>query len=110
LMSNVNQALHLLQRIRDLGVSISIDDFGTGYSSLAYLRRLPLDTLKIDRSFLLELPNADADRQIVQAIVGMAHTLNLKVVAEGVEHGTQLALLRELDCDFIQGYLLSKPL
>ncbi|WP_052081032.1 bifunctional diguanylate cyclase/phosphodiesterase [Pseudomonas sp. ML96] len=110
LMSNVNQALSLLQRIRDLGVSISIDDFGTGYSSLAYLKRLPLDTLKVDRSFMLELPEANADRQIVQAIVGMAHTLNLKVVAEGVENAAQLAFLRELNCDFIQGYLLSKPI
>ena len=110
LMRNVNQALSLLQRIRDLGVSISIDDFGTGYSSLAYLRRLPLDTLKIDRSFLLELPQDNADRQIVQAIVGMAHTLNLKVVAEGVENPEQLELMRQLGCDYIQGYLLSKPL
>jgi EAL domain-containing protein (putative c-di-GMP-specific phosphodiesterase class I) len=110
LMSNVNQALTLLQRIRDLGVGISIDDFGTGYSSLAYLKRLPLDTLKVDRSFMLELPSANADRQIVQAIVGMAHTLNLQVVAEGVENAEQLAFLRQLGCDYIQGYLLSKPL
>ena len=110
LMSNVNQALTLLQRIRDLGVGISIDDFGTGYSSLAYLKRLPLDTLKVDRSFMLELPGANADRQIVQAIVGMAHTLNLQVVAEGVENAEQLAFLRQLGCDYIQGYLLSKPL
>jgi len=110
LMSNVNQALSLLQRIRDLGVSISIDDFGTGYSSLAYLKRLPLDTLKIDRSFMLDLPEANADRQIVQAIIGMAHTLNLRVVAEGVENPAQLEFLRQQGCDFIQGYLFSKPL
>jgi diguanylate cyclase len=110
LMSNVNQALSLLQRIRELGVGISIDDFGTGYSSLAYLKRLPLDTLKIDRSFMLDLPAVNADRQIVQAIVGMAHTLNLQVVAEGVENAEQLGFLRELGCDFIQGYLLSRPL
>ena len=110
LMSNVNQALNLLQRIRTLGVSISIDDFGTGYSSLAYLKRLPLDTLKIDRSFMLDLPGSNADRQIIQAIVGMAHPLHLKVVAEGVETREQLDLLRQLGCDFIQGFLLSKPL
>lgn len=110
LMSNVTQALGLLQRIRQLGVAISIDDFGTGYSSLAYLKRLPLDTLKIDRSFMLELPNSHTDRQIVQAIIGMARPLNLQVVAEGVESAAQLELLRQLRCDFIQGYLLSKPL
>ena len=110
LMSNVNQALNLLQRIRSLGVSVSIDDFGTGYSSLAYLKRLPLDTLKIDRSFMLDLSSSNADRQIIQAIIGMAHPLNLKVVAEGVETQEQLDLLRQLGCDFIQGYLLSKPL
>ncbi len=110
LMSNINLALNLLQRIRSLGVSISIDDFGTGYSSLAYLKRLPLDTLKIDRSFMLDLPNSHADRQIIQAIIGMAHPLNLKVVAEGVETQEQLDLLRQLGCDFIQGYLLSQPL
>ncbi|HSC84028.1 MAG TPA: bifunctional diguanylate cyclase/phosphodiesterase, partial [Pseudomonas sp.] len=102
LMSNVTQALGLLQRIRELGVSISIDDFGTGYSSLAYLRRLPLDTLKIDRSFMLEISHSNADQQIVQAIIGMAHTLHLKVVAEGVESEEQLDFLRAQGCDFIQ--------
>ena len=109
LMSNVNQALRLLQRIRDQGVAVSIDDFGTGYSSLAYLKRLPLDTLKIDRCFIQDLPHAHADMEIVQAIIGMAHTLRLQVVAEGVESEAQLELLRGLGCDFIQGYLLSRP-
>jgi EAL domain-containing protein (putative c-di-GMP-specific phosphodiesterase class I) len=102
--------LERLIGLRALGVHLAIDDFGTGYSSLAYLKRLPLDTLKVDRSFMLELPGANADRQIVQAIVGMAHTLNLQVVAEGVENAEQLAFLRALGCDYIQGYLLSKPL
>ncbi len=109
LMSNVNQALRLLERIRNLGVSVSIDDFGTGYSSLAYLKRLPLDTLKIDRSFVMDIPESHADMEIVQAIVGMAHTLHLQVVAEGVETREQLEFLRSHGCDFIQGYLLSKP-
>ncbi|MNQ68330.1 Phytochrome-like protein cph2 [compost metagenome] len=109
LMSNVNQALRLLERIRGLGVSISIDDFGTGYSSLAYLKRLPLDTLKIDRSFVMDIPGSHADMEIVQAIIGMAHTLHLQVVAEGVETREQLDFLRSHSCDFIQGYLLSKP-
>ncbi|MDH4557948.1 bifunctional diguanylate cyclase/phosphodiesterase [Pseudomonas sp. BN417] len=109
LMSNVNQALRLLERIRALGVSISIDDFGTGYSSLAYLKRLPLDTLKIDRSFVMDVPGSHADMEIIQAIIGMAHTLHLQVVAEGVETREQLEFLRSHRCDFIQGYLLSKP-
>jgi len=110
LMGNVNMAVDLLQQIRDLGVSLSIDDFGTGYSSLAYLRRLPLDTLKIDRSFIQDIPTSTPGMDIIQAIIGMAHTLRLRVVAEGVENEQQLAFLRLHGCDFIQGYLLSKPL
>ncbi|MDH4655518.1 MULTISPECIES: bifunctional diguanylate cyclase/phosphodiesterase [unclassified Pseudomonas] len=109
LMCNVNQALYLLERIRSLGVSISIDDFGTGYSSLAYLKRLPLDTLKIDRSFVMDIPGSHADMEIVQAIIGMAHTLHLHVVAEGVETREQLEFLHGQGCDYIQGYLLSRP-
>ncbi|MCY1535858.1 Phytochrome-like protein cph2 [compost metagenome] len=110
LMGNINQAIGLLQKIRELGVSLSIDDFGTGYSSLAYLRRLPLDTLKIDRSFIQDIPDSHQDMEIIQAIIGMAHTLHLKVVAEGVETPQQLDFLREHGCDFVQGYLLSRPL
>ncbi|MDP3813779.1 bifunctional diguanylate cyclase/phosphodiesterase [Pseudomonas sp.] len=110
LMGNINRAAELLQQIRNLGVSLSIDDFGTGYSSLAYLRRLPLDTLKIDRSFVQDIPESQQGMDIVQAIIGMAHTLKLKVVAEGVETSQQLEFLREHGCDFIQGYLLSRPL
>lgn len=110
LMGNINRAAGLLQKIRALGVSLSIDDFGTGYSSLAYLKRLPLDTLKIDRSFLMDIPTSQTDMEIIQAIIAMAHALRLKVVAEGVESPQQLAFLREHDCDFIQGYLLSRPL
>lgn len=110
LMGNINRAAELLQQLRSLGVSLSIDDFGTGYSSLAYLRRLPLDTLKIDRSFVQDIPEFQQGMDIVQAIIGMAHTLKLKVVAEGVETPQQLEFLREHGCDFIQGYLLSRPL
>ncbi|MHC5349940.1 putative bifunctional diguanylate cyclase/phosphodiesterase [Metapseudomonas furukawaii] len=109
LMSNVNQALYLLECMRSLGLCISIDDFGTGYSSLAYLKRLPLDTLKIDRSFIMDLPGSHADMEIVQAIIGMAHTLHLQVVAEGVESREQLDFLKSHGCDFIQGYLISRP-
>ncbi len=110
LMGNINRAAELLLQLRNLGMSLSIDDFGTGYSSLAYLRRLPLDTLKIDRSFVQDIPESQQGMDIVQAIIGMAHTLKLKVVAEGVETPQQLEFLRKHGCDFIQGYLLSRPL
>lgn len=110
LMGNIEQAVDLLQEIRALGVSLSIDDFGTGYSSLAYLKRLPIDTLKIDRSFIQDIPSSHEDMEIVQAIIAMAHSLQLKVVAEGVESPEQLSFLRNLGCDSIQGYLLSRPI
>ena len=110
LLSNINRAIGLLEQIRALGLSLSIDDFGTGYSSLAYLRRLPLDTLKVDRSFIQDVANSSQDREIVHAIIAMAHALHLKVVAEGVETAEQLAFLQEHACDQVQGYLFSKPL
>ncbi|WP_426237904.1 putative bifunctional diguanylate cyclase/phosphodiesterase [Pseudomonas sp. TWP3-2] len=109
LMGNIADTLVLLRQIRALGVSLSIDDFGTGYSSLAYLKRLPLNTLKVDRSFILDIPKATADMEIVQAIIVMAHTLHLQVVTEGVETLEQYEFLERSGCDFIQGYLLSRP-
>ncbi|MFJ7282048.1 putative bifunctional diguanylate cyclase/phosphodiesterase [Pseudomonas sp. NPDC099000] len=109
LMGNLTKTLVLLRQIRALGVSLSIDDFGTGYSSLAYLRRLPLNTLKIDRSFIQDIPKATQDMEIVQAIIMMAHTLHLQVVTEGVETIEQYDFLKRLGCDFVQGYLLSRP-
>ncbi|AZF41496.1 Sensory box/GGDEF family protein [Pseudomonas sp. R1-43-08] len=107
LMGNISSTLALLRQIRALGVSLAIDDFGTGYSSLAYLKRLPLNTLKIDRSFIQDIPRSTADSEIVQAIIAMAHTLHLEVVTEGVETQAQFELLQQHGCDFIQGYLLS---
>ena len=109
LMGNIANTLVLLRQIRALGVSLSIDDFGTGYSSLAYLKRLPLNTLKIDRSFIQEIPESTQDMEIVQAIIIMAHTLHLQVVTEGVETLEQYEFLERYGCDFVQGYLLSRP-
>jgi diguanylate cyclase (GGDEF)-like protein len=109
LMGNIADTLVLLRQIRALGVSLSIDDFGTGYSSLAYLKRLPLNTLKIDRSFIQDIPKATQDMEIVQAIIVMAHTLHLQVVTEGVETIEQYEFLVRNGCDFVQGYLLSRP-
>ncbi|KAA0974008.1 bifunctional diguanylate cyclase/phosphodiesterase [Pseudomonas sp. ANT_H12B] len=109
LMGNLAKTLVLLRQIRALGVSLSIDDFGTGYSSLAYLKRLPLNTLKIDRSFIQDIPKATQDMEIVQAIIVMAHSLHLQVVTEGVETFEQYDFLERLGCDFVQGHLLSRP-
>ena len=109
LMGSIADTLVSLRQVRALGVSLSIDDFGTGYSSLAYLKRLPLNTLKIDRSFIQDIPIATQDMEIVQAIIVMAHTLHLEVVTEGVETFEQYQFLERHGCDFVQGYLLSRP-
>jgi EAL domain-containing protein (putative c-di-GMP-specific phosphodiesterase class I) len=99
-----------MRLVKNLGVHISIDDFGTGYSSLAQLKRLPVDEIKIDRSFVERLGQDREDTAIVAAIVAMAHALDLSVVAEGVETLEQLAQLRALDCELAQGFLFSRPL
>jgi EAL domain-containing protein (putative c-di-GMP-specific phosphodiesterase class I) len=98
-----------LKALRNLGVTIAIDDFGTGYSSLNYLAPLPMDTLKIDRSFVVSMTESPVNRTIVSTIISLAHALGLKVVAEGVETEEQLNLLRLLKCDEMQGYLLGRP-
>jgi EAL domain-containing protein (putative c-di-GMP-specific phosphodiesterase class I) len=100
----------VLEALRDRGARLSLDDFGTGYSSLSYLKRFPLDTLKIDRSFISELDAARDTAALVATIVSMARTLDLDVVAEGVETEEQLRRLRELGCDRAQGFLLARPL
>lgn len=108
-LHDVHRASAVLAKLRGLGVSISIDDFGTGYSSLSQLRRLPIDTVKIDRSFIQRLTSDPDDAAIVTAIIALARKLNLNVIAEGVESEAQLALLREYLCNNWQGYLFSKP-
>lgn len=109
-MENAEQSAAILEQLSRIGVHISIDDFGTGYSSLSYLRRFPLDKLKIDRSFIKDVVTNAEDAAIVRAIVSLAHSLKLKVVAEGVETVEQLEFLRELGCDQYQGYHCSPPI
>ena len=110
LMHNIEQALPLLRTLKELGVSISIDDFGTGYSSLAYLRRLPIDTIKIDRSFVRELEDSDDNAAIVAAIIAMCRSLKLRVVAEGVETEGQMRWLAGQGCTQMQGWLFARAL
>jgi diguanylate cyclase (GGDEF)-like protein len=110
IMQNEEDADALLRELRGLGCKISIDDFGTGYSSFSRLKRFSLDALKIDRSFVKDLDTSSDDRAITKAIVAMAHSLELKVIAEGVETEEQFHFLRSLNCDEIQGYLFGKPM
>jgi diguanylate cyclase len=100
----------MLERLSQMGIHLAVDDFGTGYSSLSYLHRFPINTLKIDRSFIHELSTNRNDALIVQAIIALAHSLKLEVVAEGVEDEGQLAFLKSFGSDQFQGYLRSKPL
>lgn len=109
-MANPKDSINMLQALKESGLKLSIDDFGTGYSSLAYLKRLPLDELKVDRSFVNEAQNDNDSSAIITAIISMAHALGLKVVAEGVETRSQLAFLAARGCDQCQGYLFSKPI
>ena len=108
-MTDVDHAITILRDLKKLGVSIAIDDFGTGYSSLSYLRRFPIDVLKIDQSFVREITLEEDGAAIVRSIISLAHSLRLKVIAEGVETDAQLAYLQEHGCDQVQGYLFSRP-
>jgi EAL domain-containing protein (putative c-di-GMP-specific phosphodiesterase class I) len=110
IMRDLDRTASHLRNLKELGVHLSIDDFGTGHSSLNYLKRFAVDTLKIDRSFVRDIHEDANDAAIVRAVVAMAHSLKLRVVAEGVETEAQLAFLRSLACNEMQGYLFSKPL
>ncbi len=109
-MSNAEQSIYILESLSRLGVLVSVDDFGTGYSSMSYLRRFPIDKLKIDRTFVKEMTSRPEDASIVRAMVSLAHSLNLKVVAEGVETEEQVAMLQQLGCDQYQGFHFSAAL
>jgi diguanylate cyclase (GGDEF)-like protein/PAS domain S-box-containing protein len=108
-MSDPEQAALKLQALKELGIKLSLDDFGTGFSSLAYLKRFPFDFVKIDRAFITDITKSDKDAMIATAVIAMGHSLNLRVVAEGVETEGQLDYLRQHDCDEIQGYFFSRP-
>ncbi len=109
LMQDTEFTKLVLNKLKGAGFSISIDDFGTGYSSLSHLKKLPVDNLKIDISFIREIANDPDTASIVTAIIGMAHTMNLKTIAEGVETEEQWKILRLLRCDLAQGFYYSKP-
>jgi EAL domain-containing protein (putative c-di-GMP-specific phosphodiesterase class I) len=108
-MQDVEASVAVLKEFKRRGIRISIDDFGTGYSSLSFLKRFPIDSLKIDRSFIFNLTSSIDDSAIVTAIIAMAHSLNLNIIAEGVETAGQLTFLSERGCHEMQGYLFSKP-
>jgi EAL domain-containing protein (putative c-di-GMP-specific phosphodiesterase class I) len=109
-MDDPEQGSRNLQALKKLGLKLSLDDFGTGYSSLAYLKRFPFDFVKIDRAFVTDITRSPEDAAIATAIIAMAHSLNLRVVAEGVETVEQLEYLRKHRCDEFQGYYFSPPL
>jgi EAL domain-containing protein (putative c-di-GMP-specific phosphodiesterase class I) len=109
-MHNPEEVIKILERLEALGVQLGIDDFGTGYSSLSYLKRFPVNSLKIDRSFVLELGQDEDAAAIACAIINLGHSLGLKIIAEGVETEQQMKFLQENHCDYMQGFLFSRPL
>ena len=110
IMKNPEEAIKVLRAISEIGISLAVDDFGTGYSSLSYLKKLPIDKLKIDQSFVRELPDDEEDRAIVRAVIALAQSLNLQIIAEGVETREQKEFMLENGCQYIQGYFYSKPI
>ena len=110
MMNDSDRAMQVMLRLSAMGIGLSVDDFGVGHSSLAYISRLPVDELKVDKSFVLNMGKWESDRAIVKATIDLAHDLGLRVVAEGVETQEQAAMLREMECDVLQGYFISHPL
>ena len=110
MMANPLQAVETLSQLDAMGVRLAIDDFGTGFSSLAYLKQLPVNELKIDKSFVMDLANDESDEMIVRSTIELAHNMGLNVVAEGVENSATYRMLQEFGCDMAQGYFLSPPL
>lgn len=110
LMEDTCETIKILQSLSEAGLKLSIDDFGTGYSSLSYLTKFPITTLKIDRSFVIDLPDKKNAVSVCVAIIQLAHSLGLKVIAEGVETKEQLAFLKEHNCEVVQGYYFAKPM
>jgi EAL domain-containing protein (putative c-di-GMP-specific phosphodiesterase class I) len=104
------QGITILEELRSRGIAIVLDDFGSGYSSLSYLRRLPIDRLKLDRQFLQDIPQDRASRTIVESVISMAHAINVEVIAEGVESFEQADFFRKNHCDAMQGFFFSRPL
>lgn len=109
-MTNADDSIGIMRQLKNLGIALALDDFGTGYSSLSHLKRFPIDKLKIDKSFVRDIPNDGNDLAIVSAIIAMAHALGLKVQAEGVETDAQAEFLRECECELAQGFLFGRPL
>lgn len=109
MMRNIEQTIAIIYELSDMGINVSVDDFGTGYSSLSYLKKFPLESLKIDRSFVLDIPEDNDDMMITSAIISMAKSLNLNVIAEGVESLEQVEFLKKHQCDLMQGYYFSRP-
>jgi EAL domain-containing protein (putative c-di-GMP-specific phosphodiesterase class I) len=109
IIDDSSSTTRMLSELRDLGIQVHLDDFGTGYSSLSYLHNLPIDTLKIDRSFISRLGTSTNNTEIVQTMFALAHNLGMKVIAEGVETEEQLTSLQSMHCDYVQGFLFAKP-
>jgi EAL domain-containing protein (putative c-di-GMP-specific phosphodiesterase class I) len=109
-MSGAIRAMNMLTKLKEMGYLIALDDFGTGYSSLSYLKDLPIDELKIDRSFIHDISSNNDNKVLVEAICKMAHQLGLEIVAEGIETEEQFECLKEYGCHYFQGYLFAKPM
>ena len=109
-MQDMEKGSNFALELQQMGIKVSIDDFGTGYSSLAYLRKMPIEKIKIDRSFVMDMTSNDSDMMIVKTMIKLAHGLGKRILAEGVETVEQLNLLRSLSCDAVQGYYIAKPL